>query len=187
MIRWGSARFVVGDAEVRSSGGASRPYEVVGKAEVFAFGISPDPKFIHADTTHQKVHTYLIRRSFLQTQILSTTLQLRTLAPSPRILAYLVRKGRLNGAVMTIEQPTVHVGHPEKFPPTPEKFEPPPEVVTTPCDPIPRPYYIEGGLRRVAPYHYTYNTYCKERWRGKEILEIFATEFRDRKPEYYVD
>jgi hypothetical protein len=139
-------------------------------------------------TPHTKRYTRtLFAEAFLQTQILSTTLQLRTLAPSPRILAYLARKGRLNGAVMTIEQPTVHVGHPEKFPPTPETFEPPPEVVTTPCDPIPRPYYIERGLRRVAPYHYTYNTYCKERWRGKEILEIFATEFRDRKPEYYVD
>ncbi|TAQ90971.1 hypothetical protein B7494_g696 [Chlorociboria aeruginascens] len=62
----------------------------------------------------------------------------------------------------------------------------PPYVVTTPCDPWPRPYYLENGLRRVAPYHFTYNTYCKERWRGRELLEIFSSEFRDRPLEYYV-
>lgn len=65
-------------------------------------------------------------------------------------------------------------------------MEEPPAVVITPCDPWPRPYYLEGGLRRVAPYHFTYNTYCKQRWRGKELLEIFASEFRDRTEEYYV-
>ena len=67
-----------------------------------------------------------------------------------------------------------------------EIFTSPPAVITTPCDPWPRPYYLENGLRRVLPYHYTYNTYCKERWRGRELLDIFATEFRDRPPEYYV-
>ncbi|KAI5811111.1 pseudouridine synthase [Peziza echinospora] len=46
-------------------------------------------------------------------------------------------------------------------------------------------YYFEDGLRRVVPYHYTYNTFCKERWRGKSLLEIFLTEFRDRPEEYY--
>jgi tRNA pseudouridine synthase 9 len=61
----------------------------------------------------------------------------------------------------------------------------PPAVVTTPCDP-PAPYYFEGGLRRVKPYHYTYNTFCKQRWRDRELLEIFTSEFRDRPPEYYV-
>ena len=65
-------------------------------------------------------------------------------------------------------------------------LDPPPSVVTTPCDPWPRPYYEEGGLRRVAPYHFTYNTYCKQRWRGRELLDIFVTEFRDRPAEYYV-
>ncbi|KAI9744015.1 MAG: hypothetical protein M1818_002749 [Claussenomyces sp. TS43310] len=63
----------------------------------------------------------------------------------------------------------------------------PPAVVTTPCDPWPRPYFLENGLRRVAPYHFTYNTYCKERWRGRELLDIFTSEFRDRPPEYYKD
>lgn len=63
-------------------------------------------------------------------------------------------------------------------------MEPPP-VIVTPCDPWPPPYYLEDGLRKVTPYHYTYNTYCKERWRGREILDIFASEFRDRPAEYY--
>lgn len=67
-----------------------------------------------------------------------------------------------------------------------EAFEDPPDVVTTPCDPWPRPYFLKDGLRRVAPYHYTYNTWCKERWRGREILDIFQDEFRDRPVEYYV-
>lgn len=62
---------------------------------------------------------------------------------------------------------------------------PPPAVAITPSDPWPRPYYLENGLRRVAPYHYTYNTYCKARWRDREILDIFAAEFRDRSKEYY--
>ncbi|RAO70750.1 uncharacterized protein BHQ10_006762 [Talaromyces amestolkiae] len=46
-------------------------------------------------------------------------------------------------------------------------------------------YYFEGGLRRVKPYHHTYNTYCKERWRGRTLYDIFTSEFRDRTPEYY--
>ncbi|KAF2161002.1 hypothetical protein M409DRAFT_70076 [Zasmidium cellare ATCC 36951] len=80
-------------------------------------------------------------------------------------------------AVTTVEEPKE----------APEVFEPPPKVVTTPCDPWPRPYILDEGLRRVAPYHFTYNTYCKQRWRGREILEIFKDEFRDRPVEYYKD
>ncbi len=71
-------------------------------------------------------------------------------------------------------------------PPAQTPPAPPPDVVTTPCDPWPRPYYLEDGLRRVAPYHFTYNTNVKERWRGREILDIFRDEFRDRSEEYYV-
>ncbi|EEP79966.1 hypothetical protein UREG_04808 [Uncinocarpus reesii 1704] len=69
--------------------------------------------------------------------------------------------------------------------PEPETIQPSQDVLVTPCDPWPRPYYLEKGFRRVAPYHYTYNTYCKERWRGRNLLEIFTTEFRDRPAEYY--
>lgn len=46
-------------------------------------------------------------------------------------------------------------------------------------------YYFEGGLRRVQPYFWTYNTYCKERWRGRTLIDVFESEFRDRPPEYY--
>lgn len=60
---------------------------------------------------------------------------------------------------------------------TPSKF------VNIAPDPL---YYFEDGLRKVYPYYFTYNTFCKERWRGKSLLEVFSTEFRDRPIEYYV-
>jgi hypothetical protein len=103
------------------------------------------------------------------------------LAPSPRILAYLIRRGRTSPQSMAL----VTVDHLPETPMGPE-FEPPPATITTPCDPWPRPYYLESGLRRVLPYHFTYNTNCKERWRGRTILDIFSSEFRDRPQEYYV-
>ncbi|KAI1162981.1 pseudouridine synthase [Nemania serpens] len=49
----------------------------------------------------------------------------------------------------------------------------------------PAPYYLENGLRRVAPYDYTYKTWCKQRWRGREVLDVFESEFRDRPLSYY--
>ncbi|KAI2605917.1 pseudouridine synthase [Hypoxylon fragiforme] len=49
----------------------------------------------------------------------------------------------------------------------------------------PPPYYFEGGLRRVAPYHFTYKTWCKMRWRGRKLLDVFESEFRDRPIAYY--
>lgn len=61
-----------------------------------------------------------------------------------------------------------------------------PEVAVTPCEGWPAPYYFEGGLRRVKAYHYTYNTNCKGRWRGRKLVDIFVSEFRDRSAEYYV-
>ncbi|KKA29768.1 hypothetical protein TD95_004914 [Thielaviopsis punctulata] len=57
--------------------------------------------------------------------------------------------------------------------------------VTATNDIWPRPYYFEDGLRRVKPYFFTYNTYCKQRWRKRELLDIFTSEFRDRPPAYY--
>lgn len=100
------------------------------------------------------------------------------LRPSSRVLEYLIRKGRIPSASMAL----VEVQETREA----EIFEPPPKVAVTPCDPWPRPYYFEDNLRRVAPYHFTYNTYCKERWRGRGLLEIFTDEFRDRPVEYYV-
>lgn len=46
-------------------------------------------------------------------------------------------------------------------------------------------YVFEGGLRRVTPYYFTYLTYCKQRWLGRNILEVFVDEFRDRHPDFY--
>jgi len=80
---------------------------------------------------------------------------------------------------------TTYEVHPFPLKDHEKALPPPPAVAITPCDPWPRPYYLENGLRRVAPYHFTYNTFCKQRWRGREILDIFAAEFRDRSREYY--
>ncbi|KAK3332419.1 pseudouridine synthase [Cercophora scortea] len=68
----------------------------------------------------------------------------------------------------------------------------PSTTVSTPTDadpaatsPWPHPYYLEAGLRRVAPYHFTYKTWVKERWRGRKLFDVFESEFRDRPVEYY--
>lgn len=59
-------------------------------------------------------------------------------------------------------------------------------VVTTPLGDIsPQRYTIDDDLRRVTPYYYTYNTWCKERWRGRTLFQVFQDEFRDRPVEYY--
>lgn len=42
------------------------------------------------------------------------------------------------------------------------------------------------GLKKIAPYWYAYTTMAKERWMGREVLEMVSTEFRDRSMEYYV-
>lgn len=104
------------------------------------------------------------------------------LASSSRLLVLLAKRTRLRNPTMAL------VESDPALPPLTEKkpFEEPPAVLIPPCDPWPRPYYLENGLRRVAPYHFTYNTFCKQRWRGREILDIFASEFRDRPVEYYV-
>ncbi|KAJ3187732.1 RNA pseudouridylate synthase domain containing protein 2 [Gaertneriomyces sp. JEL0708] len=46
-------------------------------------------------------------------------------------------------------------------------------------------YYFEGGLRKVVPYPYLYQTYSKGRWQGKAIIEVFAKEFQDKSRQYY--
>ncbi|KPI38233.1 tRNA pseudouridine(32) synthase, mitochondrial [Cyphellophora attinorum] len=88
-------------------------------------------------------------------------------------------------ALATTKQPRNIIDdiHQAGHPPAPIDL---PDVIAAPVgDPWPRPYYFENGLRRVAPYHYTYNTFCKQRWRGRTILDIFSSEFRDRDREYY--
>ncbi|XP_068608199.1 pseudouridylate synthase RPUSD2 [Brachionichthys hirsutus] len=46
-------------------------------------------------------------------------------------------------------------------------------------------YYFEGGLRKVCPYYFDFRTYCKGRWIGKSLLELFKSEFRAESIEYY--
>ncbi|KDN45621.1 pseudouridine synthase [Tilletiaria anomala UBC 951] len=41
-------------------------------------------------------------------------------------------------------------------------------------------------LRTQEPYWHDYTTHAKQRWIGRELLEIFTTEFRDRTKEYYL-
>lgn len=38
-------------------------------------------------------------------------------------------------------------------------------------------YYIQNGLRKVYPYHYTFYAFCKERWVGRKPSELFSEEF----------
>ncbi|KAH9815247.1 pseudouridine synthase [Melampsora americana] len=46
-------------------------------------------------------------------------------------------------------------------------------------------WYFEKGLRKVKPYLFKYSTYAKERWRGRSVIDVFSSDFRDRSPEYY--
>jgi hypothetical protein len=114
------------------------------------------------------------------------------LALSRRIIAHLAHRGIRASSTMplAVSEPVtsspqkLQVSQQEKSQEDAPKHD---EALITPVgDPWPRPYFLQDGLRRVAPYHFTYNTYCKERWRGREVLDVFITEFRDRPPEYYV-
>lgn len=46
-------------------------------------------------------------------------------------------------------------------------------------------YYFEGGLRKVQPYYFDFKTYCKERWIGKSMFDVFKSEFRAESIDYY--
>lgn len=47
-------------------------------------------------------------------------------------------------------------------------------------------YQLMGGLRKVVPYDYTYTAFAKGRWLGKELLQVFQSEFNVfRDPIYY--
>ncbi|XP_030070486.1 LOW QUALITY PROTEIN: RNA pseudouridylate synthase domain-containing protein 2-like [Microcaecilia unicolor] len=46
--------------------------------------------------------------------------------------------------------------------------------------------YLEGGLRKVRPYYFDFETYCKGRWVGKSLLQIFSSEFRTKPIECYL-
>ncbi|TXT13504.1 hypothetical protein VHUM_00871 [Vanrija humicola] len=40
-------------------------------------------------------------------------------------------------------------------------------------------------LRYCKPYWWPYKTFAKQRWLGRQLLEVVATEFRDRSVDYY--
>ncbi|KAI5278659.1 pseudouridylate synthase RPUSD2 isoform X1 [Manis pentadactyla] len=46
-------------------------------------------------------------------------------------------------------------------------------------------YYFEGGLRKVRPYYFDFQTYCKGRWVGHSLMHVFSTEFRAQPLAYY--
>ncbi|CAH3139265.1 unnamed protein product, partial [Porites lobata] len=45
--------------------------------------------------------------------------------------------------------------------------------------------YVKNGLRHVHPYYFTFTTYCKGRWVGRTLMEVFKEEFRSETEEYY--
>ncbi|NXP53382.1 RUSD2 protein, partial [Heliornis fulica] len=46
-------------------------------------------------------------------------------------------------------------------------------------------YYFEGGLRKVRPYYFDFRTYCKGRWVGRSLRDVFGSEFRAQPLAYY--
>ena len=138
-----------------------------------------------ARSRHAESCLNFCRKAIQLSRMIATRVRTRTssaLAPSPRVFAHLLRRGKIPASSMAVAvvEPAIEQANHH------HAMVPPPNIVTTPCDPWPRPYYLEDGLRRVAPYHFTYNTNVKERWRGRGILDIFRDEFRDRPEEYYV-
>ncbi|KAM9294433.1 pseudouridylate synthase RPUSD2 [Gastrophryne carolinensis] len=45
--------------------------------------------------------------------------------------------------------------------------------------------YVENGLRKVRPYYFYFETYCKGRWVGRTLLEVFSHEFRSQSLQHY--
>ncbi|XBW38428.1 hypothetical protein QEN19_004016 [Hanseniaspora menglaensis] len=48
-------------------------------------------------------------------------------------------------------------------------------------------YVLDEKYRAVKPYWFTYKTFCKARWRDRNIVDIFTNEFRARKPQDYIN
>ena len=49
-----------------------------------------------------------------------------------------------------------------------------------------KPKVPAPSLRRLAPYWHEFHVRAKTRWFGRQILEVFTTEFRDRTKQYYL-
>lgn len=74
-------------------------------------------------------------------------------------------------------------GGAERFVPPPRKLNP--GVSFSEAHFAETSYYFEGGLRKVRPYYFDFQTYCKGRWVGKSLLHVFASEFRAHPLAYY--
>lgn len=48
------------------------------------------------------------------------------------------------------------------------------------------PNGLHPMLRYCRPYWWPYRTFVKQRWIGRQLLEVVASEFRDRSVDYYV-
>ncbi|XP_072980986.1 RNA pseudouridine synthase 7 isoform X2 [Typha angustifolia] len=60
-------------------------------------------------------------------------------------------------------------------------------VWQTPANPPERQDYIfRGGRRYVRPYYFEFISHVKNRWAGKNIVDLFAEEFKGRPYDYYV-
>lgn len=46
---------------------------------------------------------------------------------------------------------------------------------------------VVRGLRWIEPYHHAFTTHAKGRWIGRQILEVFAEEFKSETREAYAD
>ena len=46
-------------------------------------------------------------------------------------------------------------------------------------------YVVHGGIRHAEPYPFVFSTFAKRRWYGREILEVYATEFLAYSKSYY--
>ncbi|KAF9332590.1 hypothetical protein BG006_004544 [Podila minutissima] len=110
-------------------------------------------------------------------------------------------------ATATEEEPThtesvVHLGskrHPESKhghyvnsqPPKKQKKRV--DLVKPEDDLLNAEYYFDNGksqttdrsLRKIKPYFFKYQTYAKGRWLGRQLIEVFNTEFRDRDNTFY--
>jgi tRNA pseudouridine synthase 9 len=58
-------------------------------------------------------------------------------------------------------------------------------LITPYSGPLHPEYFFEDGLRKVKPYHFTYNTFAKQRFLGKTLVNVYNDEFRDRPVDYY--
>eukprot|EP00050_Salpingoeca_kvevrii_P017077 m.61502 g.61502 ORF g.61502 m.61502 type:complete len:433 (-) comp7343_c0_seq2:2-1300(-) len=52
-----------------------------------------------------------------------------------------------------------------------------------PCEDI--VFVRENGFRRVLPYDYDFKCFCKGRWLGRTLMDVFESEFRAETPERY--